>query len=88
MNSLPIINKMELKIDGMPDFAVAKGWSAETSGGILCMIPKEKAKGFMQEHMDAFGHETWVVGEVVKGSNKARIAEDRDIIHVNKSFLH
>jgi selenide, water dikinase len=88
MNSLPIINKMEHKFDGMPDFAVAKGWSAETSGGILCMLPKDKARGFMQEHMDEFGHETWIVGEVVKGSNTARITDDREIVSINKSFLH
>jgi len=80
MHSLPILNKMNLKIDGMADFKVSEGFSAETSGGILCMIPEARAKDFMQAHLDEFGQETWVVGEVVKGTRTARINEDVEII--------
>lgn len=62
LEALPILNKMDLHIEGMHDFAVAKGYSAETSGGILCMLEKEKAADFMKESLNDYGQETWVVG--------------------------
>ena len=46
---------MDQTIEGMPDFAVTKGYSAETSGGILCMLDKEKADEFMKESLNEYG---------------------------------
>lgn len=43
----------------MPDFGLTKGFSAETSGGLLVMIDKEKASDFMGAAMDEFGQQTW-----------------------------
>ena len=48
LEELPILNKMELHIEGMHDFKVDQGFSAETSGGLLVMLDKEKAQDFMQ----------------------------------------
>lgn len=59
---------MDLHIEGMPDFAVAKGYSAETSGGILCMLDKTKVSDFMNESLNDYGQQTWLVGQVVKGT--------------------
>jgi len=53
-----------------------EGFSAETSGGILCMVAKENTADFMAEHMDRFGQETWIVGEVTKGTRMAQIRND------------
>lgn len=87
IHSLPIIDKMHIKFDQMHDFKVTQGWSAETSGGILCMVDKDKTKDFMAEHLEKYGQETWLVGEVTQGSRKALIREDKHIIEVKESFL-
>ena len=50
-----MLEKTQLKIDGMPDFALTKGFSAETSGGLLVMIDKAKAADFMEAAKDEFG---------------------------------
>lgn len=55
LNSLPIFEKMERSVEGMPDFKVSGGYSAETSGGLLVMLEKSKAKDFMQAAKDEFG---------------------------------
>lgn len=38
-HSLPIFAHMDKPVEGMPDFKVTSGYSAETSGGILTMLP-------------------------------------------------
>jgi selenide,water dikinase len=68
---------MHLQFENMPNFRVMEGFSAETSGGILCMVDKENTADFMAEHMERFGQETWIVGEVTKGSRMAQIRNDR-----------
>lgn len=78
---------MARMIDGMPNFKVLKGFSAETSGGILTMISHTKARDFINEASDRFGQEVWIVGKVVKGTKKARIADDASVIDVSSSFL-
>ena len=50
---------MNKHIEGMHDFAVKKGYSAETSGGILCMLDKDKAADFMKESLNEYGQMTW-----------------------------
>ena len=87
LEALPILNKMDLHIEGMHDFAVTKGFSAETSGGILCMLDKDKSADFIKESEDEYGQLTWKVGQVVKGTKQALIRDDFENIQVTKSFL-
>ena len=54
-HSLPIISRMLEKVEGMPDFKVSEGYSAETSGGILTMLEADKAKDFVAECIDEYG---------------------------------
>lgn len=79
---------MHLKIDNLPDFKVMEGYSAETSGGILCMLPPDKAKDFVAESRQVYGQEVWTVGKVVSGKRRALIKSDCEVVSVNKSFLH
>lgn len=74
-------------IDGMPDFRLMQGYSAETSGGILTMISKSKAMDFVNESKEKFGQTVWIVGKVVKGTKKAVIAGDCATTDVQTSFL-
>ena len=78
---------MDLHVEGMHDFAVTKGYSAETSGGILCMLDKDIAADFIKESHDEYGQVTWQVGKVVEGTKKAIIRDDFENIQVTKSFL-
>lgn len=37
------------------NFKLLEGYSAETSGGIFCMISRDKVKDFMKEHKEVYG---------------------------------
>lgn len=77
----------EKKVDGMPNFNVLGGYSAETSGGILTMQTAATAKDFLAECEDKYGQQAWIVGEVVKGSRKAFIRPDVEVISINEPFI-
>lgn len=51
------------------------------------MIEKDKANDFVYESLEVHGQQVWIVGEVVKGSKKAVIRPDREILHMKGSFL-
>jgi len=88
LDALPVIDKMHLKIDNLADFKVMEGYSAETSGGILCMLAPDKAEDFVKESLEVYGQEVWTVGKVVKGERRAVIKDDCEVISINKTFLH
>ena len=44
IHSLPILSDMEKLVDGMHDFKVQTGSSAETSGGLLAMLGPDEAR--------------------------------------------
>jgi len=46
---------MDEKVEGMPDFKVKEGYSAETSGGILAMLEGSKARDFVAEMKEEYG---------------------------------
>ena len=55
IDRLPVIEHMEQKIEGMPDFKVREGYSAETSGGIFAMVDAMKAEDFVKECYQEYG---------------------------------
>lgn len=87
IHSLPILADMETPIDGMHDFKVRTGSSAETSGGLLVMLGQAEARQFIEESESEFGQASWVVGEVVRGTRQALIREDAEVISIRDSFL-
>lgn len=64
------------------DFKFKDGKAAETSGGILLSLAKEKAQDFLGEFREMTGFDAYVVGEVVKGENKSIIVDDLEFIDV------
>lgn len=73
----------------MHDFKVTKGYSAETSGGILTMMTPENAIEFIKASESEYGQKTWVVGKVTKGTRKAHLRDDCAVITVSESpFMH
>jgi len=87
--------KVDLVIDTFPslgglhkydkiarDFKFSTGRAAETSGGILLSLAKEKAQDFLGEYKELSGLDAYVVGEVVKGENRSIIVDDLKYIDV------
>ena len=87
-HSLPILSDMDKSIDGMRDFKVKSGRSAETSGGLLAMLGPDEARQFIQESESDYGQKSWIVGEVVPGSRQAYIRDDAEVIAIRDPFIN
>lgn len=55
IHSLPIIDKMDVINNNILNFKLTSGYSAETSGGIFCMIEPSKVNDFVKEHKETYG---------------------------------
>lgn len=64
------------------DFKFKEGRAAETSGGLLISLQKEKTDGFLNDFKAITGQEAWIVGEVKKGENRAIIHDNLSIIEI------
>jgi selenide,water dikinase len=64
------------------DFKFKQGKAAETSGGLLISLAKEKAQDFIGEYKELSGLDAFVVGEVVKGENNSIIVDELEFIDV------
>jgi selenide,water dikinase len=82
INKYPVIGNL-YKFDKIArDFKLKAGTAAETSGGLLICLAKEKAKDFLGDYKSLTGDDAWIVGEVVKGENKVIIDENVEFIPV------
>ncbi len=66
IHSLPLLEHSEAINKNVFNFKLTAGYSAETSGGIFCMLDKSTVKDFQSELLEKYGQESWVVGEVTK----------------------
>uniref|UniRef100_A0A915PR72 Selenide, water dikinase n=1 Tax=Setaria digitata TaxID=48799 RepID=A0A915PR72_9BILA len=83
IHTLPIIDYMADVAETMGNgFNLFSGTSAETSGGLLMAIEKEKAEQLRIELEQLDGFPVWLIGEVVSGSRGAIIAENVQLISV------
>ena len=81
IHSLPIIKNM-YKIDQRMSFNLSKGFSAETSGGLMMLVPKEISEDLIAEMRDS-GEWCWEIGEVIRGEkNEACLEQNINIIEV------
>lgn len=55
IHSLPILDGMADINSEVFDFKLTKGYSAETSGGLMVMIPPDKVKAFQDDLKNEFG---------------------------------
>ncbi|KAM7429199.1 putative protein serine/threonine kinase [Porites harrisoni] len=83
LHTLPILANMVkiFKACGI-NFKLLEGYSAETSGGLLVCLTRDKAQSFCDELQAVDGHPAWIVGEVVYGNREVRIDEDLKVIEV------
>jgi selenide,water dikinase len=79
--TLPVIQGV-MKIDKMaPFFKLKEGLSAETSGGLLVVVERDKADLFLKEFKEMQGKEAWIVGEVVCGMRRV-VLDGLEILEV------
>jgi len=85
IDSLPIIKKMA-DIDTLfPFFKLKKGFSPETSGGLLISMPAEVAPSFCEELTRLEGYPAWIIGTVV--SLPPHLTQNEAIILPNASII-
>lgn len=83
IDKLPILEKIASADDGMGRmFQLVKGYSAETSGGLLLAIDPIEAAKYITDLKAANGHDIWIIGKVTAGSRKAKIVPEVQIIDV------
>lgn len=81
MHTMPVIRGMadvDRALGGM--FKLELGLSAETSGGLLVVLPPDAAAAFCADILAEDGHPAWVVGRVEDGDRTARLADDLRIV--------
>lgn len=82
IHSLPVIRGVPAIDKQVYDFKLREGFSAETSGGLLIVLPRTLADAFVQEFRGTENAPCWIVGEVVNGEKSAVIAGDAEFIEV------
>ena len=58
-HTMPVIEKTDLINENVMDFKLLDGFSAETSGGLLIMMPEDNAQDFQKELKEENGQITW-----------------------------
>lgn len=75
------------------NFNLIKGFSAETSGGLLIMVPPDRVQAFTQDLEKEYGQSCWIIGELVPGKERKCLMGENDneetlkIINVEESFM-
>ena len=84
IHTLPCIaNTCKVEQSGILDFRLLKGYSAETSGGLMICMPEEDAIAYCKELEELDGEPSWIIGKVVSNVNRnAVITNDVKILEV------
>eukprot|EP00053_Salpingoeca_punica_P009597 m.86274 g.86274 ORF g.86274 m.86274 type:complete len:312 (-) comp15077_c0_seq3:521-1456(-) len=86
LDVLPVI-KHTVAVASKTAFKLREGLSAETSGGLLVVLPADQAKAFCEELEMLDGVPAWIVGRVVPGTRTARIMPDAVMMEVSTPQL-
>lgn len=81
IHTLPIIAGVKDLDKQARNFKLLEGYSAETSGGLLIVLPAENAQAFLAEFFEIQKTEAWVIGEITPGNNQA-VLEISSVIEV------
>jgi len=83
LHTLPCIANMSAVEDAVFDFKLKKGYSAETSGGLLVCLPAENSSAFREEIEALDGCVAWEIGRVVASpARKSTIVEGAKVLEV------
>lgn len=76
IDALPVISGMGVINNNILNFKLLEGKSAETSGGLLIMVPPDSVDDFQKELAEKHGQLSWVVGELVPGNRQVIFGQD------------
>mmetsp|Transcript_20042 Transcript_20042/g.28579 ORF Transcript_20042/g.28579 Transcript_20042/m.28579 type:complete len:334 (-) Transcript_20042:286-1287(-) len=84
IHTLPCIaNTSKVEESGVLDFRLLKGYSAETSGGLMICMKEEDAVAYCKELEGIDEEPAWIIGRVVADPNrKANILDDFKTLEV------
>jgi len=84
IHTLPCIAKTaKVEQSGVLDFQLIKGYSAETSGGLMICMPEDDAVAYCKELEELDGEQSWIIGKVIADPDrKAKILADAKILEV------
>jgi len=84
IHTLPCIaNTVKVEQSGVLDFRLVKGYSAETSGGLMICMPEEDAVAYCRELEGLDGEPSWIIGRVIADAGrKAHITANVKIVEV------
>jgi selenide,water dikinase len=82
INRMPVIRGVMAADKVVYNFKLREGYSAETSGGLMVVLSRDQAPGFMEEFATLEGHPCWLIGEVLAGDKVAYIDPNADILEV------
>jgi len=83
IRKLPVIAKMASVAQACGiNFSLLQGYSAETSGGLLVILPREQAAGYCAELELQDGRAAWIIGSVEHGSRNASIVDQPTVLEV------
>lgn len=88
LEKLPILGKADLVENEIMDFKLQKGYSAETSGGLMAILDPSCVDDFQQELEMKYGEKSWVIGQVYEshGENKATLSDEKELIYADSVF--
>jgi len=88
INKLPVIKKTDLIEREIMNFKLLDGYSAETSGGLMCFLNENQVEDFQKELEIKHGEKSWVIGEVRRTDEKtkATLVDNPEIIQVDQVF--
>jgi len=84
IHTLPCIaGTARVEQSGVFDFRLLKGYSAETSGGLMICMPEEGAAAYCRKLEELDSEQAWIIGKVVEDTKrKARLLTDLTILEV------
>lgn len=83
ITALPFLRNALAVDEKVFDFGLRAGLSAETSGGLLVCLPKDRAEAYRTELERLDGSPTWIVGRLVPDEQRrARIVDDAEFLEV------
>ena len=82
IHTLPVIRGVPQVDKRVYDFKLKEGFSAETSGGLLVVLPRDQVQPYLQEFEATERTQCWVVGEVCEGEKTAEIVTEAVFLEV------
>jgi selenide, water dikinase len=88
INTLPVIKNSDLLETNIMNFNLLKGYSAETSGGLMYILNEKEVEIFQKDLQNQFGEKSWIIGEVIRTKEKSRaiIRDNPEIIQADAVF--